>query len=476
MKETSDIYQDQMVKQWRNRSHVRIVIVSGDTTYEFNENDISSLQKSDDVDPLSRRVPKETISFSVFDFNGNYNPSNPEGKWYALDENAEIIVTFGFEVSKDTVEWLSSDYYFLDGKPTVQSGIVSFKGSSKLCHLTNTYYKGIYNTDTFFNLAKAVLEDAGIDSEHYQIDESLSDYTTNAPMPVTSHINCLQLISHACGCSLRTKSGVICIEPFSSSIVPDNTVISLNSIALNGDTISKIETLYKVQANLYDYKEESESTVIATFNIEAEGETQCHIEYDSSTSQTISVEGAATLKNINTYCQAADFILDGTGVFVVTVTGKKITSSVSTMESIISLNSNGSTDSEKNQLITSASMQYALIYHVSNYLLFRMTHSVKYRGNPEIEVLDPLFLETNYNSYVNGLVLSNTINFNGAISGNLTIKSLTEIQGVYLYDSNGSQVTDKNNETIGIIGMTDYQSDYTTSEMNDFITEVIGHE
>ena len=157
------------------------------------------------------------------------------------------------------------------------------------------------------------------------------------------------------------------------------------------------------------------------------------------------------------------------------------------MESIISLNSNGSTDSEKNQLITSASMQYALIYHVSNYLLFRMTHSVKYRGNPEIEVLDPLFLETNYpnknliqeinsqsdedeeieryNSYVNGLVLSHTINFNGAISGTLTIKSLTEIQGVYLYDSNGSQVTDKNNETIGIIGMTtpliaDFEKNY----------------
>lgn len=102
-----------------------------------------------------------------------------------------------------------------------------------------------------------------------------------------------------------------------------------------------------------------------------------------------------------------------------------------------------------------------------------MTHQIKYRGNPELEALDALFVETSYGTYINGLILSHSINYNGAISGTLTIKSLSEIQGVYLYDNEQDKVSDINDETIGVIGMTDYKSNYSSTEMDDFIEEVI---
>ena len=182
------------------------------------------------------------------------------------------------------------------------------------------------------------------------------------------------------------------------------------------------------------------------------------------------------ISGIHTYAAAADFIITGIGAFNVTVTGKKISSSVSAMESVVSLNSSGSTDNEKNQLITSAEMQYALIYHTANYLKYRLTHSVSYRGNPELEALDCVYFETVYGSYISGLILTHTINYNGALSGTLILKSVSELNENYLYDSNEEVVVDSDEERVSLIGTSDYQSAYTANEMDEFIEEVNGYE
>ncbi len=474
MKSRTENYDIKMSERCRNRSHLKITLISGTETFIFSDEEISTATKTNEVDPLSRRVPKENFNFSIFDFEGSYNPSNPKGKWSSMDENAEIKVEFGFEISSGVIEWLTPDIYYLDAKPTVSSGIATFKASSKLCHLTKTYYKGVYRNSSLYDLAVSVLNDAGVASSDYYVDSSLLLMTTNAPLPISTHINCLQLIAHAARCTLKTVNGMIRIEPFNLSITPDNFVITLDSIALNGDAISKIETLYKVEANLYVYTPDTEVSELSTFVIDANGETACHIEYSTSTEQVITVEGSATLSDVKTYASAADFILNGSGSYTVKVSGKKISTSISTTESIVSINTSGSTDSEKNQLITSASLQYALIYHVANYLQFRLTHTVKYRGNPELETLDAIYFATIYGTYISALILNHTITFNGAISGSLTLKSLSEISDIYLYDSLPDLVIDSAEDKVSLIGINDYVSSYSTDDMNDFIKEVIG--
>ena len=154
------------------------------------------------------------------------------------------------------------------------------------------------------------------------------------------------------------------------------------------------------------------------------------------------------------------------------VYGKKVNSSVSKSEAAISLNTGGSTDSEKNQLITDFGMQSSLIYHAANYLQFRLTHSVKYRGNPELEPLDALYFETGYGPFITALILTHTITYNGALSGTMTIKSLTEVSEKYLYEANELKVIDSDDSDVGVIGLTDYISDYTIEEMDEFIEEV----
>lgn len=472
MKTVSDSYAIQMSNQYRNRTFIKISITSGEETYLFTNADIISIQKVNDVDPLSRRLPKETLSFSIIDFEGNYNPSNPSGKWNALDENASLTIQFGFDLGSGLIEWLEEDQYFLSGRPTVSSGIASFRASSKLNHLTSNYYKGTYGQKSLYELALNVLTDAGVTS--YSIDEALQTMYTVAPLPITIHANCLQLIAHAGRCTLRTISnGVIEIKPFSVTNTPDEFMLPLNSIALKGDTISKIETLYKVQCNLYIYSLAETESVLFESIIDVDGESTVHIEYDTSTNQVITSSGGV-LSNISTYAASADFTITGTGTYTITVVGKKISTRTSIAESYISADSNGAVDSEKNQLITDSSMQSALIYQVANYLQYRLTHTVRYRGNPELDALDGIYMQTIYDSFISALVLTHTINFNGAISGVLVLKSLSEITNVYLYDSSNVIVEDQLGDAISIIGTADYMSEYSLSEIDSFITEVIG--
>jgi hypothetical protein len=472
MKTTTQNYDVKMNEQCRPEGHIKITLVSGSTTYYFLDSQIQSATRLSDIDPLSRRVPKETFTFSIFDYSGEYNPSNPSGKWSSMDENAEISVQFGLETTSGNTEWLATDTYTLDAKPTVSGGIATFKASSKLCHLTKTYYKGTYGSTDLRTLAIAVLTDAGISS--YSIDSTLSSMYTVAPLPVTTHLNCLQLIAHAARCTLRSVNGLITIAPFNFSVTPSEYIIGLDSIALNGDAISKIETLYKVDANLYSYSVDSTDSELYSLTVSDTDTISYHVEYDLSSDQTVSISGDGTLSNIHTYARCADFTVTGTGSYTVTIVGKKITTTTSTFESIIGTDANGSTDSEKNELITNSDMLSSLVYQVSNYLQYRLTHTVRYRGNPEIEPLDAFYFATTFGTYITALCLTHTISYNGAFSGSLTLKSISELSSVYLLDNTSTIVVDSDGENVGIIGTSNYTSSYSESDMDDFIEEVNG--
>ena len=56
----------------------------------------------------------------------------------------------------------------------------------------------------------------------------------------------------------------------------------------------------------------------------------------------------------------------------------------------------------------------------------------------------------------------------------MTLKSVSEINEAYLYDANETVVVDSDEERVSLISLVDYESDYIASEMDSFITEVLG--
>lgn len=476
MKETTEAYRSGMEQSFRRRSRLRVVLDAEPEPYVFEDDVIISASRTEDVDPISRRLPTETFSFSAADFAGEYNPANPEGKWLAIDENARIGVQFGFDTA-DGTEWLSADTYYLDGRPAVSAGVATFSASSILSRMTKRYYKARMGNRTLRQLAESIFSDSGIPMTGYSIDTALGGIETTGVLPIDTAANLLQTIAHAGGCALYTRDGVVTMKRINTEAMQyDDLVLTKRSIALGGDEVSKTEPLYKVQAYRYTYRAGSEATVLYQATVDVEGEVSYHCEFEAANDTAITVSEGATISGEQHYARAIDCTIEGSGTFTVTVTGKKLSVTYDIAESLAGADEGGGTDTENNPLITTETARNELIYRSVQYLSRRLTHTVAYRGNTEIEALDGLYFASVGGGYTAALVLASTIEYNGAVSGTLILKSVTEGAGTdaALIDADGEHVNDETGQPVLVIGAEPYESDYTAEEMDDFCGEVIG--
>ena len=192
---------------------------------QFVNKDIVSTQQKHDVDPLSRRLPTETMQFTILDYEHKYDPDNPAGIYAYVDKNSPIEIQFGYELPDGSVEWLKPDNYVLNAKPSAQNNQATFNGTGLIGSLTGTFYKSKLGSKSLYNMAEEVLLDAGLTlteqgTNPWEIDEALKDMFTTAALPIDTHINCLQLIAHAACCRLYTDDdNIIHIRPFGVTVI-----------------------------------------------------------------------------------------------------------------------------------------------------------------------------------------------------------------------------------------------------------------
>ena len=191
---------------------------------KFGNDDIVSIKESHDVDPLSRRLPQETMQFVLLDYEHNYDPDNPAGIYAYVDKNSPIEIQFGYELPDGSVEWIKSDRYVLNGKPATKDNQTTFTGTGLIGSLTKTFYKSKLGSKSLFAMAEEVLLDADLTlteqgTHPWEIDESLKQMFTTAALPIDTHMNCLQLIAHAARCRLFTDDdNIIHIKPFGVTV------------------------------------------------------------------------------------------------------------------------------------------------------------------------------------------------------------------------------------------------------------------
>lgn len=408
-----------------HRARLESVIYGISTT--FVNSDLTEVYQEHDVDPLSRRLPQERLTFSIIDYAHAYDPENPNGIWEYVDTNSPVSVQYGYETSNNTYEWLKADQYKLSGKPSVDRDIATFSATGLVESMTGVFYKSKLGTKTFYDMAVEVLEDAGLTptasgGNPWVVDSSLKSMTTTAVLPIDTHMNCLQLIAHACGCKLFTDDdNIIHIEPFSVSGLTSYTQGSLafRRIKDGSPVITKIERLKAVTVAKYSY---SASTSASEIYSGETSEATAHIEFSGLAQDVnISVSGG-TLVSSTVYGRAADLVMSA-GTKTITVTGKPMQEA--SVVYTFPVAEDGEVDAEENPLITNDTMAYALAAHVMEYLKLRSTYDVETYGNPEFETGDVIGLQTRYSNQVRGLVLTNSVDFNGPLSGSLKIKVLS---------------------------------------------------
>lgn len=391
----------------------------------FGDEEITSTKQTHDIDPLCRRLPKETLQFTVLDFERQYDPDNPSGVWKYIAEKSAIGIQFGHQLPNGSVEWVKADHYILDSRPSFANNQATFKATGSVGRLGGTYYKGRAEQHSFYDLAVDVLRDANLaplpdGTDPWIIDESLKTMYTTAPLPIDTHANCLQLIAHACRCVFRTDDDdIIHIEPFVATPVSDMAefVIDFSSIRQNSQSMTKIDQLKAVSVARYSYTRGAQAELYSASTTD----TEVHVEFSSPAADiAVSVSGGSIISK-QLYAQAADLVLSS-GTKTITITGNPLTQQATVYT--LPVATQGSVDEEKNPLLTDMDMCKALASHVAAYLQLRDTYDVSYRGNPELECGDVIGLQTNYSSLLKGLVLTDEIGYNGALSGKAKIKVL----------------------------------------------------
>lgn len=192
---------------------------------QFVNKDIVSTQQKHDVDPLSRRLPTETMQFTILDYEHKYDPDNPAGIYAYVDKNSPIEIQFGYELPDGSVEWIKPDNYVLNTKPSAQNNQATFNGTGLIGSLTGTFYKSKLGSKSLYDMAQEVLLDAGLTlteqgENPWEIDDALKDMFTTAALPIDTHMNCLQLIAHAACCRLYTDDdNIIHIRPFGVTVI-----------------------------------------------------------------------------------------------------------------------------------------------------------------------------------------------------------------------------------------------------------------
>ena len=190
----------------------------------FGNKDIVSIKQSHDVDPLSRRLPKEVMEFTIIDLEHNYDPDNPVGIYSYVDKNAPISLRYGYELPDGEVEWIKPDKYLLTGKPQTKNNQATFSCTGLIGSLNGSFYKSKLGNKNLYDMAEEVLMDANLTlTEHgthpWVIDPTLKQMFTTAALPIDTHMNCLQLIAHAARCRLFTDDdNIIHIKPFGVTV------------------------------------------------------------------------------------------------------------------------------------------------------------------------------------------------------------------------------------------------------------------
>lgn len=434
MKNVSEEYIASMASPFRNRSEVKIIV----DNVEFNTEDIASVTQTDDVDPLSRKLPTETLEFSILDVEGRYNPASPSSGWENIDANAEVSISFGYHVGGG-VEWLDEDVYKLTGRPSYDKGVATFRAARALYHmneLTNDYALGSQWDPTanhYLTYQQWASEIAEMFGENIVIDEYLHR-TSAAFLPITRAKNALQLLSHACGCALYTESdGTIYTKRLNFKRIGAfrdyDRALSQRDVKRGTERIKKSDSVNVSMANIYSYSTvANEQQQIYKGTFETDGVIQeYYIEYALSADISITVNGESP-QSADIRANSATISHGGyEGTLEIIAYGKPVETRIGVYES--RSGEGTGTDTQDNSMVTDNYTAAELADQTANYLNKRTTFNISTRGNPEIRPMDLVLYTSSFGKKERCLVLKNTTYFNGTLSGEMVLKRLGEISG-----------------------------------------------
>lgn len=221
------------ISMYGGQKRMRIKSILMGVGLQYGNEETKEFSMEEHVSSVSEDLSSESISFSFFDEENNFDVDDDNSFIDFLETMQRIRVSFGLEMDNGDVEWYQiATQYLKDWKS--QKGIVSFTATDRLSQMEDEYTLSnrMYER-TAYEEAESIFQDAGLEPDEYLIDDYLEDVVLYNPMPEGTHKECLQLLANASRSIIRQdENGKITIRAnFSNVLDPDDLYLETNGVS-----------------------------------------------------------------------------------------------------------------------------------------------------------------------------------------------------------------------------------------------------
>jgi len=181
---------------------------------------LQSWSIDDKASLVADSIPTKTLTYSIINYNGDYNIDNPGNKIPREYKDALVLFTFSMEVDH-LWKYAPTKVFNLTDISTTPEGIVTFSCGSLLDILTDTYDHDIYEgPKTIQQIINQLLTFSEIATDQCILNE-FATYQINIPLPELPVREIIQRLAFSCGATLTVNDDNKIV--FSKkNIIPDN--------------------------------------------------------------------------------------------------------------------------------------------------------------------------------------------------------------------------------------------------------------
>ena len=149
-------------------------------------------------------IPTKTLTYSIIDYDGDYDIDNPGNR---IPENYnDVMILFTFSMEKDNLwKYAPTKIFNLMDISTSSDGVVTFECGSLLDILTETYDHDIYNGErTISEVMNDLLSFSGVGTDQCELND-FGSYIINIPLPESPVREIIQRLAFSCGATLTVN-------------------------------------------------------------------------------------------------------------------------------------------------------------------------------------------------------------------------------------------------------------------------------
>lgn len=162
---------------------------------------LQSWSIDDKASLVADSIPTKKLTYSVINYDGDYDIDNPGNKIPKNYGDVLILFTFGMETD-NLWKYAPTKTFNLMDISTTSDGVITFECGSLLDTLTKTYDRDIYTgVKTIQEIMYNLLSFSGVSTDQCELN-NFGDWRINTPLPESPVREIIQRLAFSCGATL----------------------------------------------------------------------------------------------------------------------------------------------------------------------------------------------------------------------------------------------------------------------------------